>query len=64
MLIYSQVLSSSYLLGADQHILYQVYEAEAKELEPWTDSPCEVSAYDWRDYLGHKEFVVSIPCCL
>lgn len=50
------VLSSSYLLGADQHVLYQVYEAEAKELEPWTDSPSEVSAYDWRDYLGYRQY--------
>lgn len=50
-------MCSSYLLGADQHVLYRAYESEAKELEPWTDSPTEVSTDDWRDYLGCREYV-------
>jgi hypothetical protein len=33
-----------------------VYEAESKTLEPWVDSPGEISTYDWRDYLGRREY--------
>ncbi len=30
----------------------QIYEKEAEELEPWHDSPGEISKDDWRDFLG------------
>jgi hypothetical protein len=34
-----------------------VYDAESKTLEPWVDAPGEISTYDWRDYLGQREYV-------
>lgn len=30
-----------------------IYDHDSKELEPWHDSPSEVSKYDWREYLGN-----------
>ncbi|KAI4135786.1 MAG: hypothetical protein LQ347_000375 [Umbilicaria vellea] len=33
-----------------------IYDHESKELEPWHDSPNEVSKYDWRDYLGNRRY--------
>lgn len=50
------ILSSSYLLGADANDLTRVYDAHSKELEPWTDSPCEISSDDWRDFMGKREY--------
>ncbi|KAI9927811.1 hypothetical protein ASPWEDRAFT_173462 [Aspergillus wentii DTO 134E9] len=50
------LLSSSFLQGADADDLHRIYETEAKLLEPWADSPGEISADDWRDYLGHREY--------
>jgi hypothetical protein len=50
------ILSSSYLLGADQQQLHAIYEAESKSLEPWEPSPCEITEEDWRDYLGDKRY--------
>ena len=52
-----QLLGSAYLLGAESEHLNDIYEAESKELEPWHDSPGEVSTYDWRDYLGNPKYV-------
>jgi hypothetical protein len=52
-----QILSSSFLQGADADDLNRVYEAESKLLDPWVDSPGEISTYDWRDYLGRREYV-------
>ncbi|KAL4882756.1 hypothetical protein BJY04DRAFT_185952 [Aspergillus karnatakaensis] len=49
-------LAAYYLLGADADKLNQLYEAELKPLEGWTDSPSEISTYDWRDYLGKREY--------
>lgn len=49
-------LGSAYILGADSDDLNTVYEAESKHLEPWRDSPGEISLHDWRDYLGKKEY--------
>ncbi|KAK2748423.1 hypothetical protein FQN55_004361 [Onygenales sp. PD_40] len=49
-------LSSGYLLGGDADHLNRLYEVEAKELEPWVDSPGEISLDDWRDHLGKKEY--------
>ncbi|KAL2008795.1 hypothetical protein VTN00DRAFT_6989 [Thermoascus crustaceus] len=50
------ILSSSFLLGADVDDLNRIYEAEAKDLGRWTDSPGEISSYDWRDFLGKREY--------
>lgn len=50
------ILSSAYLLGASEKQLHDIYEAEAKELEPWKDAPAEVTEDDWRDFLGEKEY--------
>ena len=36
--------------------LDDIYAAESEELEPWKDSPGEVSTYDWRDYLGDPRY--------
>jgi hypothetical protein len=33
-----------------------IYEKESKDLEPWQDSPSEISRHDWRDYLGKREY--------
>ncbi|KAL4949808.1 hypothetical protein BDW69DRAFT_173534 [Aspergillus filifer] len=49
-------LSSYFLLGADSNDLNRLYEVELKPLEPWEDSPGEISTYDWRDYLGKKAY--------
>ncbi|KAH7359023.1 hypothetical protein B0T11DRAFT_285592 [Plectosphaerella cucumerina] len=50
------ILSSAYLLGATEKQLHDIYEVEAKELEPWQDAPAEVTEDDWRDFLGEKEY--------
>ncbi|KXH66470.1 hypothetical protein CSAL01_09128 [Colletotrichum salicis] len=52
----AHVLSSAYLLGANDRQLQNIYEAEAKELEPWKESPAEVSDDDWRDLFGDKTY--------
>ncbi|KAL8949074.1 MAG: hypothetical protein Q9183_007634, partial [Haloplaca sp. 2 TL-2023] len=55
------ILGSVYLLGAESGHLNDVYEEESHELEPWQDSPNEVSTYDWRDYLGNPKFLIPHP---
>ncbi len=50
------ILSSAYLLGADVSQLHHIYDVEARELEPWTDSPAEIGENDWRHYLGDKRY--------
>lgn len=50
------VLSSAYILGADSDELHHIYDAESKHLEPWKDSPGEIAAHDWRDFLGKREY--------
>lgn len=49
-------LCSAYHLGAEPHQLYHIYDVESKSLEPWQDSPSEVTEDDWRDYLGDKNY--------
>ena len=49
-------LCSAYHLGAESHQLYHIYDEEAASLEPWKDSPSEVTEDDWRDYLGDKRY--------
>jgi len=50
------VLCSAYLLGANEKQLHSVYDAEAKFLEPWKESPSEITEDDWRDYLGDGRY--------
>jgi len=51
----TQILGSAYLFGAGHEHLDKIYEHDAKELEPWEDSPGEISTHDWREYLGKGE---------
>ena len=50
------VLGSAYIFGADSDELNEIYEAESKHLEEWSDSPGEISQHDWREYLGKREY--------
>ncbi|KAL8329565.1 hypothetical protein RB597_005026 [Gaeumannomyces tritici] len=52
----AHILCSAYLLGADVAQLHNIYDVEAKELEPWQDSPAEITKGDWRDFLGDKHY--------
>lgn len=52
-----QLLSAAYLQGADADDLTRVYETESKLLDPWVDSPAEITADDWREHLGCREYV-------
>ena len=50
------ILGSAYIFGADSDELNHIYEAESKNLEPWKDSPGEISRHDWREYLGKRDY--------
>ena len=50
------LLGSAYLLGANEGQLQRIYDEESKELDPWHDSPGEISVADWREYLGDKRY--------
>lgn len=50
------ILSSAYIFGADSDQLNHIYEAESPSLDPWRDSPGEISQHDWREYLGKREY--------
>ncbi|KAL9005782.1 MAG: hypothetical protein Q9188_001448 [Gyalolechia gomerana] len=50
------LLGSAYLLEAGPDHLNDIYDKESKALEPWHDSPGEVSSHDWRDYLGNPKY--------
>lgn len=50
------LLSSAYLLGANENQLNAIYDDEAKQLEPWTPSPSEIIDNDWTDFLGNKHY--------
>ncbi|KAL8860124.1 MAG: hypothetical protein Q9178_003388 [Gyalolechia marmorata] len=52
----AHILGSAYLFHAQSDHLNAIYDEESKELEPWQDSPGEVSTYDWRDYLGNPRY--------
>ena len=49
------ILGSAFIFGADSEQLNHIYEEEGNNLEPWKDSPGEISKHDWRDYLGKRE---------
>ncbi len=40
--------------------MQKLYDEEAEELDPWTDSPSEVTEDDWRDYWGERECVIVV----
>ncbi|KAK4545734.1 hypothetical protein LTR36_002688 [Oleoguttula mirabilis] len=50
------ILGSAYILGAESEDLNHIYDAESKHLEPWQDSPGEISEHDWRHFLGKREY--------
>lgn len=50
------LLSSAYLLGGTEQHLNNIYDQEAKELEPWRPSPAEIIDNDWTDFLGDKRY--------
>ncbi|EON64288.1 hypothetical protein W97_03519 [Coniosporium apollinis CBS 100218] len=52
----NHILGSAYILGASPEHLNEIYDKESKELEPWHDSPGEISKDDWRDFLGKREY--------
>lgn len=52
----SHLLGSAYLLGASADQLQNIYDEESKELDPWQDSPAEITESDWRDFLGDKRY--------
>ena len=39
--------------------MQRIYEEEDKSLEPWKDSPSEISKEDWRDYLGKRTYAAT-----
>ncbi|KAI5808092.1 hypothetical protein DFH27DRAFT_544370 [Peziza echinospora] len=49
-------LGSAYLLGANEKQLHDIFDEEAKDMEPWTPSPSEVTEEDWRKYLGDHNY--------
>jgi hypothetical protein len=52
----AQILGSAWILGADHDQLNAIYDTECQDLEPWQDSPGEISTHDWRDFLGDKMY--------
>ncbi|KAF3769205.1 hypothetical protein M406DRAFT_327606 [Cryphonectria parasitica EP155] len=50
------ILGSAYILGASIPQLHTIYDQESKELEPWPDSPEEITEDDWRDFLGQRSY--------
>ncbi|EFW99439.1 hypothetical protein CMQ_7807 [Grosmannia clavigera kw1407] len=49
-------LCSAYLLGASSEQLNAIYDVLSRQLEPWTESPAEISDLDWRDFLGDRPY--------
>ncbi|KAI1767412.1 hypothetical protein GGR53DRAFT_518480 [Hypoxylon sp. FL1150] len=50
------ILGSAYLLGANVQQLLEIYDVEARDLEPWRPSPAEIVEDDWRDFLGDPKY--------
>ena len=43
-------------MGADGAHLEKFYTHELKELEPWKDSPAEITDKDWRNFVGDRRY--------
>ncbi|KAF2636734.1 hypothetical protein P280DRAFT_493000 [Massarina eburnea CBS 473.64] len=50
------ILGTAYILGGTSEHLNEIYDKESEQLEPWKDSPGEISLDDWRDFLGKREY--------
>ncbi|KAI9779995.1 MAG: hypothetical protein M1816_003277 [Peltula sp. TS41687] len=50
------ILGSAYLFDSDHTHLTEIYDVDSHGLDPWEDSPGEVSRHDWRDYLGDTRY--------
>ncbi|KAF8418765.1 hypothetical protein BGX38DRAFT_1242570 [Terfezia claveryi] len=50
------LLGTAYLFGADEKQLHDLYEREEGDIDPWKDSPWEVTGGDWRRYLGDENY--------
>ncbi|KAI9681191.1 MAG: hypothetical protein M1817_002473 [Caeruleum heppii] len=50
-------LGSAYILGSSVDHLNHLYDRMSPRLDPWQDSPGEISKHDWREYLGDKRYV-------
>lgn len=55
-----QLLSSSFLQGADADTLGCLYEHEVSGLVKWKDSPAEITTLDWRGHLGRRGWVAGL----
>jgi hypothetical protein len=44
--------------------LLEIYEGECKTLEPWTESPHEVTRVDWNRWLGDKRYILDFVSVL
>jgi hypothetical protein len=52
----NHILGSAYLLGASVDQLQHIFDVESKELEEWENSPAEITAQDWRKFLGDRHY--------
>ncbi|KAK8212258.1 hypothetical protein HDK77DRAFT_382195 [Phyllosticta capitalensis] len=50
------ILGSAFILGSNPDHLREIFKAEAETLEPWTDSPGEITEANWREHLGNKHY--------
>lgn len=55
-----QLLSSSFLQGADADTLGRIYEEEVSDLVKWKGSPAEITTLDWRGHLGCRGWVAGL----
>jgi len=44
------------LFGAAPQRLFDIFDEECKLLEPWVDSPHEVTRVDWNRWVGDKRY--------
>jgi len=49
-------LGSAYIMGATSEHLDMFYTDEIKDLEPWKESPVEITDKDWRSFLGEGKY--------
>jgi hypothetical protein len=48
------------LFGAAPQRLFDIFDGECKTLEPWSDSPHEVTRVDWNRYTGDKRYSLDV----